>query len=264
METSYSEHLIRSTRIENFLQRNHIKPQQRQNRFRTLQIVEEHRSRIKTAAEQPMYGLDARKDPSRLKLSAPPTLTWLQTNQMSLWRTMRFEEKYESVLGRHFTVHIVLHGGARSSRFEVILRIGSQPCLGDATPSFQQTFITRSATECFVEQFKTLMALEGKSCVADVSNPNALAGREMPPTQFRPPGRQTLVYGSPQVGGMLRPANASIGGGVATNMATASPAKPSMNAFNPANPMIPRPATAASYPNVSNVINRPNSGPKRQ
>ena len=52
-----------------------------------------------------MYGLDARKDPSRLKLSSPPPLNWLGP-QDSLWRTIRFEQRSDQQV-LHYTVHIV-------------------------------------------------------------------------------------------------------------------------------------------------------------
>lgn len=269
--------ISKNVRIETFLQRCRLNTRisMQQHRFRTLTMIEEYRSQQVQVATEPLYGLDARKDPARLKLTTPPALTWLQPGT-SLWRTMRFEERGEASL-RHLTVQIVIHhggggglppGAGRSTpltpgpimlRFEVIIRMGTQPCLGDAAKPLHTVFPTKATTECFIEQFKQIMLAEGKICVADVSNPNAMAGLLRGPLAGTesamamaatfasiPPGntagmfipansgfaptrslgdanrtvRQTLVYGSPQIGGLLRPIGSGVGGmiGNVTNL----------------------------------------------
>lgn len=206
-------------RIESFLQKGRLRMgSSQQQRFRVLSGMEEFTGRKRQLSGEPMYGLDARKDPARLKLTSPPNLAWLQP-PMTLWRTMRFEEKREAN-PRHVTVHILVNPSRGPLRFEVIIRIGSQPCLGDVDTQ-RSVFPSMPLTEYFVDQFKKQMNLEGNVCVADVSNPNAIsalvrgehpttvttttATMPSPMTQIPPGGifmggGRAAPFASPQVG----------------------------------------------------------------
>jgi hypothetical protein len=205
-ENLLQNEIARTARIETFLQRCRLKQNPQQSRFRILSVAEEHRTRKTGSGMEPMYGLDARKDPSRLKLASPPTLSWLHP-PVALWRTMRFEEKREENY-RHFTVHILVNP-IRGVRFEVVLRIGTQPCLGDLA-THHIVLPTMPLTEIFVEHFKRQMALEGNGCVADVSNPNAIGvAREMPPSLMAATTFATIPAHAS--GGMFIPSGRSFG-----------------------------------------------------
>lgn len=246
-------------------------------RFRLLGTIEERREQQNQQASRPLYGLDARKDPTRLGLSAPPPLTWLPPNT-ALWRTLRFEGKQhygggergtaaaaaaasagltgggeDDPAGRtglhgmeavHYTVHILVGAalgyGARG-HFEVMVRVGSSPCASDIYPPVTSIFCSKSILDAYVEQLKHMMQIEGKQCVADVSNPNAIAsllrgpapapsmmaaageggGAAGPAMMGLPPG-----YGhglQVQPGGMLMMRKGMLYGGVAPGLGTASP-----------------------------------------
>ncbi len=188
---------LRTTRIEGFRQKYRLAQKNsgvsmiQQGRFRMVSLIDESRGKRNQIGAEPLYGLDARKDPARLGLNAAPSLSWLQLNQ-SLWRTMRFEDRSDSTTIRHVTVHVVIHlgnvlrspsipstipqGPSPKVRFDVLLRVGTRPCLGDISDSIKTSFFAKGPVELFVEQLKQSMSVEGKVCVADVSNPNALGG----------------------------------------------------------------------------------------
>lgn len=179
-----------------------------------IKLIESWRFRDTTIASEPFYGLDARKDPSLLKLSAAPTLTWLPPGR-SLWRTLRYSERKsssEEISTEEFTyinrkIHITMHILASPNRhpppplfqsgvpnqspavgstvaikshysavtYEVMLRIGNSPC----TAEFYRKSVCFSTSwrpliEIFVEQFKRTMSMEGRVCLADVANPGVI------------------------------------------------------------------------------------------
>lgn len=191
-ELGEDETAWRTARINSWMQENNLLPGKNRGtrpRFNLLTLLERQQAE-RANRKEPLYGLDARKDPSRLKLSGPPSLSWLAPGE-SLWRTMRFEHCLRERETLHYTAHVLViqlprgshmmsggaGGGATSGgltvRFEIILRIGSQPCWGDL---WERTAIyqNRATIEAFIEQFKQLMQMEGKQCVADVSNPGAI------------------------------------------------------------------------------------------
>jgi len=59
-----------------------------------------------------MYGLDARKDPSLLRLSAAPTLTWIPPGR-SLWRSLRYSDRKgapnEAIEAARKKLHLTMH-----------------------------------------------------------------------------------------------------------------------------------------------------------
>lgn len=199
---------VRSARIDAFRQMIGLAPRLHQQRFHLLATIEEQRHQIEVNRREPLYGLDARKDPSRLKLTAPPALTWLAPHD-SLWRTMRFEQRSDQQRPLHVTAHLVITnmGTALSLgtaaglgvmaaappplppslsrsmanninvgtlRFIAIIRVGTQPCWADISER-RILLSSKGAAEALIDQLKMLMTLEGKSCVADVSNPNAMS-----------------------------------------------------------------------------------------
>lgn len=246
------EEILQSVRIKAFLRRHRLHPLNTAStalpmqKFRLLAAAEQFRTQNGQVAAEPMYGLDARKDPARLGLAAPPPLTWLQPG-MSLWRTLRFEDRpvqtaVETVANadapvtsvkalapsaiRHYTVHIVMQQSNRGIRFEAVLRIGRSPCLGDLHdrhrhPSLRLSFPTRPLLEAHLEQLRRTMQIEGKPCVADVSNPNALAalvrqGAEMGYSSPMMGGRgMPNIFGGPQI--VLGRQSSGGGGGGRTN-----------------------------------------------
>ncbi len=175
-------------------------------RLRILIACEENARLRRRADSEALYGLDARKDPARLGLGAPPSFSWVPPGA-AVWRSVRFEARPGNppvFYSLHVTaagVSSALTSGAVLPRFEALLRIGSAPCTNDlcahskaatnnprrpahpaaAVSRNRLVFATasRAAMETYVDGLRAALAAEGRVCVADVSNP-AIFGAGQP------------------------------------------------------------------------------------
>lgn len=153
------------------------------------------KAKIETDA---MYGLDARKDPSKVSLSSPPSMSWIPQGK-NLWRTIRYESSSTTIptapittqqsttstpmtpmttttttpQKRFHTLNITIHqSGNKKNIYEIHQRIGTKSMLGDIECLPLQVMTSKVSVDVFVEHFRYMMSLEGCKCLADVSNPN--------------------------------------------------------------------------------------------
>lgn len=171
-------------------------------RFRMISHVEAARARRADSEQrEPMCGLDVKKDPQRYAklLGMPPAAIfgWIQPHQR-LWRTIRYELKCFDETGKsvdekdsqtdtsksnqgstpkplssrrhtHTTIHLLY---TALGHFDLVMRAGEEPFLGETIRVVR--FAGRQAIEHYVEGIRRLMAMEGRTCVADISHAGVL------------------------------------------------------------------------------------------
>ncbi len=87
----------------------------------------------------------------------------------------------------HYTLHILLN--LASNNFDIIFRKGRLPFTAIEGQTERFTLANKFVVDGYIEQFQKTMAIEGCSCVGDVSNPTVLS---QPPSAYlsarpRPP-----------------------------------------------------------------------------
>ena len=163
-------------------------------KFELLALIEEARTKKVIKDNEPIYGLDVKKDPTKFANNLPTQpssaniLNWVPSHQR-LWRTVRYESELDPKL--FFSINILLN--SLNQQFDVILKIGDHPFTASNGETINMKFLNRSMVEVYLEQLRVLMILEGRVCVADVSNPSVLQQSQPPPSASKSPLLQQQI-----------------------------------------------------------------------